>query len=237
LDRKRKRKTLAWLFGTGGIVGEPGPIIKVAGSRTILESASNPTVLGAITVDNDGGHSWTVTVDVDADNKFDINSGNLRMNSTLNYETKQNHQVTLRGQATGQPDITRTFTYFVQNVIENPVWLSPPEISGTALIGSHLLMSVPGELESPDGDAATIAYQWFLVDGPTEISGETDPDHFDSENLSPGDEVFLRATATNVAGSTSEDSNSIGPFLEPDEEETSLLWGDEGYLTIMHMGL
>lgn len=233
----RKRKTLAWLFGSGGIVGEPGPVIRVAGSRFISEDAANPTVLGAITVGFDGGHSWTVTVDADPDNKFDISGGNLRMNSTLNYENAQSHQVTLRGTAIGQPDITRTFTYFVTNVIENPVWLTPPNITGIAIIGEHLSMNDPGSLESPDGDGATIAYQWYLVAGPTAISGETDPADLETSSLSPGDEVFLRATATNSAGSTSEDSNSIGPFLEPDVEETSLLWADEGYLTIMHMGL
>jgi hypothetical protein len=232
----RKRKTLAWLFGAGAL-GEPGPVIRVAGSRSISEDASNPTVLGAITVAFDGGHSWTVTVDDDPDGKFDISGGNLRMNSTLNYENAQSHQVTLRGQATGQSDITRTFTYFVTNVIENPVWLTPPNITGIATVGEHLSMNDPGSLESPDGDDATIAYQWYLVEGPTAIDGETDPSDLETSSLSPGDEVFLRATATNVAGSTSEDSNSIGPFLEPDEEETSLLWGDEGYLTILHMGL
>lgn len=221
----------------GGAVTPTGPYIKVTGSRFVSEGVSPPYELGDLSVENDGGHSWTISVKTDGDNKFDISSGKLRIDNALDYETKVFHDVTLEATATGQDPVEKTLRYNVINVIEAPVFESPPVITGIAQVGATASLQTEGLLQSPDGDGAERTYQWFL-DGetPEAIEGATDTE-LDTSGFEGGEEIFLRETATNGAGSVAEDSNVLGPFELPDEVETSLLWGDSEYLTILHMGV
>lgn len=235
---KQNQELLLLTGATGGILSV-GPRIVVSGSKVIPEDTATSTELGDISVLRAGEVEYAVAIKSggDPDSKFAVSNGKLILNGALDFESKTSHSVTLEGTAEGEDTIESTFVYTVTNVVEAPVFTSPPVISGVAEIGEHIALATPGVLQSPDGDDAVRSYQWYLDgDVPTPIEGETDPEDFNSSSLEEGDEIFLRETATNSADSTSEDSNTIGPFLDPVAVESSLLWADTGDLTLIHMG-
>ena len=140
-------------------------------------------------------------------------SSRILVASGLDYETAPGLTAIVRFVPDeGDPLPSRTIPIPVANVIELPVFLEMPEVTGVAQVGQSVTCS-PGVLEMPDGAGAEITRQWFREDDEDEaLEGETGLTLTAGEALL-GETAFCRVTATNAAGSTSEDSNTVGPFL------------------------
>lgn len=117
---------------------------------------------------------------------------------------------------------SRLYVSFEDGGEEAPVNSVAPVASGTSVVGSTLSCSTGTWSNTPTG----YAYQW-LRDG-SNISGATSSTY----QLQSGDEgadVSCRVTASNAAGSTSADSNEIGPITAP--SEGALAHGDTFVIT------
>lgn len=104
--------------GRGGKPSTPVPIIVLSAS-SVLETASVNTVIGVLAVANGSG-SYTFTEAADPDSKFNISGANLRVDASLDYETKTSHSVTIQADNGVDPVLARAFTITVVDVSEAP---------------------------------------------------------------------------------------------------------------------
>jgi hypothetical protein len=113
-----------------------------------------------------------------------------------------------------------------------PVNLTPPVLTGVTAAGSTLMASTGTWAGvSP----ISYAYQWYLDD--VLVGGATTSSYATDEE-DDGLEVFCRVTATNSAGSASEDSNTVtlaeaGDFDDV-HADTTALTADTTTLTADH---
>ncbi len=95
-----------------------------------------------------------------------------------------------------------------------PVNVTPPLIVATDVIPTAICsLETPGTWQNQPEERE---YQWIVND--VEVDGETDPDEFDTTELSAGDVIVLQETATNARGSGVALSNPI-ILEEPEEPE------------------
>lgn len=87
-----------------------------------------------------------------------------------------------------------------------PVNTSAPVVSGTAREGSTLSCSTG----SWDNEPTSYGYQWYYADGDVAIIGATSSSYLVQAG-DVGEEIYCVVTATNAAGSASQDSNTVGP--------------------------
>lgn len=200
-------------------------------NRSIAEDASVDDVIGTLSVSNGSG-SYTFSITADPDSKFKIDGDELQVGAALDYETAASHSVTIEADNGVDAPISRTFSIAVENVIEAPVNLVAPVVTGDL---DGILTCSTGTWELPDAAGATFAYQWKDADDDSDLTGET-ANALDTQDYI-GLEVYCEVTATNSAGATAEDSNTVGPLEEapegptvPDAFETgdwSIVAGDE----------
>lgn len=214
--------------GGGDFVATPRITLS---ALTIAEDAEVNDVIGTLAVANGSG-SYTFSITADPDSKFNIDGDDLRVDAALDYEAATSHLVTIEADNGVDDPISRQFTISVTNVIEAPVNLAAPEVTGDL---DGILTCSTGTWELPDAAGATFAYQWKDADDDSDLTGET-ANTLDTQGYI-GLEVYCEVTATNSAGSTAEDSNTVGPLEEapevptvPDAFETgdwSIVAGDE----------
>lgn len=90
-----------------------------------------------------------------------------------------------------------------------PVNTSAPVVSGTAREGSTLSCSTG----SWDNEPTSYSYQWYYADGDVAIIGATSSSYLVQAG-DVGEEIYCVVTATNAGGSSSQDSNTVGPVEE-----------------------
>ena len=83
----------------------------------IAENSANGTVVGALSaLDPDAGDTATFTLTGNAGGRFAIIGGNLVVAGSLDYETAQSHQVTVRVTDSAGHTYDETFTIGVTDV-------------------------------------------------------------------------------------------------------------------------
>lgn len=185
--------------------GAPGPYI-VATLETILESASVGDLWATLSTvnkpDDWGDDAYTITADPDSVAQLDgADDTLLEVGAALDFETASSHSVQVTNTPTGPYDpITLTINLPVGNVIEAPVNLVAPAITGTAEVGQTLSCSTG---TWTDMAAGSYAYAWE-ADG-TPIDGATASTYALSES-DAGAVITCVVTATNVTDSASEES-------------------------------
>jgi hypothetical protein len=110
-----------------------------------------------------------------------------------------------------------TLTYGPQTItatiVAAPVESAAPAISGTPQVGETLTMTSNGSWTAYPAPA--YSYQWESCSGNScmPISGAT-ASMFTLSSAQAGEQIKLQVTATNGAGSTSAESNSLGPVTQ-----------------------
>jgi lysophospholipase L1-like esterase len=196
--------------GSGG--GVSPPRIQLSG-LSIAEDAAGDTEIGTASVANapEGvTYTWAITSDPDSKFAIDETTGVLTLATmaTLDWETATSHLVTIEADNGVDPPIEREFTISVTNVIEAPVNVTPPAVTGTVAVGSTLSCSTGSWT---DMAAGSYAYQWKDAADDSDISGATSSTLL-LEREHAALELYCSVTATNSAGSgTPEPSNTVGP--------------------------
>ncbi len=140
-------------------------------------------------------------------------------------ETSQPVSVTLpSGCVTGTApaaSATAVLTYLPQairaTIVAAPVQSSAPAISGTAQVGQTLSKTSDGNWSASAPAVTGYSYQWLACSTSTScspIEGASAPT-FTLTSAQDGDQIELQVTATNSLGSSSADSNSLGPVIAP----------------------
>lgn len=126
------------------------------------------------------------------------------------------------GCSTGMPGsaAVATLTYgpytITATIVAAPVESAAPAITGTPQVGQTLSMTSSGTWTAYPAPAYT--YQWESCSGSscTPIVYAT-ASTFTLTSAQAGEQIKLRVTATNSVGSTSADSNSLGPVTNAEE--------------------
>lgn len=198
--------------GGGGGGGVAVPRIQLSG-LSIAEDAVGDTEIGTASVANapEGvTYTWAITSDPDSKFAIDETTGVLTLATlaTLDYETATSHQVTIEATpSAGDPPPPREFTISVTNVIEAPVNVTPPAVTGSLEVGESLLCS---NGTWTDMGAGSFAYQWKDAADDSNIDGATANTLLLTSEHS-GLELYCEVTATNAADSTAQPSNTVGP--------------------------
>lgn len=206
-------------IGGVGRSGEAVPRIQLSG-LSIAEDAAGGTVLGDLSVANSPpGVSWTYAFKAgsNAAGLWQIINGNqvaLADEASLDYEDTSsypNEFIEATSDEMTPTVIERAFTFSVTNVIEAPVNVTPPAVTGSVEVGSTLSCSTG---TWTDMGAGSYAYQWY-IDGetPSAIEGATSNTLLLTHALID-EELYCEVTATNSADSTAEDSNTVGPVVD-----------------------
>jgi hypothetical protein len=194
-----------------GAAGAGFPSIQLS-SASIAEDAAGDAVIGTLSVANGSG-SYTFSITADPDSKFQIiNDDELALGTeaTLDYETATSHLVTIEADNGVDDPISRQFTITVTNVIEAPVNVTPPAVTGSVEVGSTLSCSTG---TWTDMGAGSFAYQWKDAADDSNLDGETANTLALTHDLLDI-EVYCTVTATNAADSTAADSNTVGPVVD-----------------------
>ncbi len=144
-------------------------------TTTINEnSAVNSTIGSLISADSDAGNTFTYTLvsgSGDTDNaSFSIAGSNLRLNTSLDFETKNIYSVRIRITDQGSLSFEKSLTINVSDVNETPTDIS---LSATTINENVAANSIVGTLTSIDSDAGN-TFTYTLVSG----SGSTDNGSF-----------------------------------------------------------
>ena len=101
-----------------GNVNEAPTNILLSGA-TVAENSANGTVVGSLSaIDPDASDTAAFSLQDDAGGRFTIAGSNLVVNGSLDYETAQSHQVTVRVTDAGNNTYDKQFTIGVTNVFE-----------------------------------------------------------------------------------------------------------------------
>jgi hypothetical protein len=151
------------IFDVSGVNDAPTDL-SLSGNQ-VAENATNGTVVGTVSgTDLDSGDTKTYSFTDSAGGRFAINSatGDITVADTslLNYESANNHSVTVRVTDSAGQSYTETFTIHLTNVNEGPTDLSLSAIS----VAEHAATgTVVGTVSGTDPDAGdTPTYQ--LID-------------------------------------------------------------------------
>lgn len=205
-------------IGRGGSGYVASPSIQLSG-LSIAEDAAGATVLGDLSVANSPpGVSWTYAFKAgsNAAGLWQIINGNqvaLADEASLNYEDTSsypNEFIEATSDEMTPTVIERAFTFTVTNVIEAPVNVTPPAVTGSVEVGSTLSCSTG---TWTDMGAGSYAYQWKDASDDSSIEGATASTLVLTHALL-GVEIYCEVTATNSADSTPEDSNTVGPVVD-----------------------
>jgi hypothetical protein len=211
----------------------PPPSIQLSG-LSIAEDAVGDTEIGTASVANapEGvTYTWAITSDPDSKFAIDETTGVLTLATlaTLDYETATSHQVTIEATpSAGVPPPPREFTISVTNVIEAPVNVTPPAVTGALEVGGSLLCS---NGTWTDMGAGSFAYQWKDAADDSDIDGATANTLLLTHALIDLN-LYCEVTATNAADSTGEPSNTVGPVVDTTAPTLSSASGSgTGYTT------
>jgi hypothetical protein len=184
-------------------------------NEIVLEDAEAGDLAATLSVINSPpGVSWTFTLGEGAPSEFAIDESDstlLEVDGSLDYESVTSYEVPIVATSDEDPAtvLTRTITILITNVVEAPVFLSAPVVTGEL---DGILTCSTGTLVSPDGDGSTFEYQWKDADDGDPLGGETN-NTLDTQSYI-GLDVYCTVTATNSADSTAEDSNVVGTLTE-----------------------
>jgi hypothetical protein len=193
----------------------PPPSIQLSG-LSIAEDAVGDTEIGTASVANapEGvTYTWAITSDPDSKFAIDETTGVLTLATlaTLDWETATSHQVTIEATpSAGDPPPPREFTISVTNVIEAPVNVTPPAVTGSLEVGESLLCTNGAWT---DMGAGSFAYQWKDAADDSDIDGATANTLLLTHALVDLN-LYCEVTATNAADSTAEPSNTVGPVVD-----------------------
>ncbi|MFA7604544.1 MAG: putative Ig domain-containing protein, partial [Novosphingobium sp.] len=114
---------LGLMFGRGYMSqlggGAPAPSIRLSSNAPIAEDTEVGATLATIFVAGGSG-TYTHTITSDPDSKFSISSNELQLAALVDYETAAEHSVTISSDNGVDEPISRTFTFDVSNVLEQP---------------------------------------------------------------------------------------------------------------------
>lgn len=86
-------------------------------NTTVAEDLASGEVVGALSVKNGKGGSYTFTITADPDSKFAIDGSNLETDAALDYETATSHSVTIQADNSAGHVFSQTFTITVTDVV------------------------------------------------------------------------------------------------------------------------
>lgn len=186
---------------------------------SIAENAASGSVVGALSVISGSG-SYTFSITADPDNKFAIDSANLEIDATLDYETDASHSVTIEADNGVDTPISRTFTITVTNVLE--VTLTDPlTIDDVTAIPDELWSATITGKTSGSTITATSSDDTILTVVGTTVSGtftsEGTPDvtlHETHPDAAPVDSV-IAVTVAEVSGAAP-DAFTVGQWTLSD---------------------
>ncbi len=140
---------------TINVIGNNAPTNIILSENSIVETAAIGTVIGNFTAtDIDTGDTHTYTfADGGTDNaSFTIDENNLKVNTALDFETKQVYSISISVSDEANASFEKEFTINIVDAFENSaptnIELSENKISETAAIGSKI-----GTLTATDADA------------------------------------------------------------------------------------
>lgn len=210
--RRRKQNTLLLLE----VGGPSGPRLSYV-PETVPEDASVDDLAATLSILNGPeGVSWTFTLGGGAPAEFALDvmdDTRLLVAGALDYETETFHDVPIVATSDEDPAtvLTRTIRIPITNVIETPVNFIPPTVTGVAQVG-EVIECVPGAwTDMQEGSSGVRSYQWYDAADDSEIVG-ADSRFFSVTGEWVGESVYCEETATNSAGSASEDTDVVGPF-------------------------
>ncbi|MDF2812770.1 MAG: hypothetical protein K0S56_3801, partial [Microvirga sp.] len=146
-------------------------------STAIDENSGGGTTVGRLTaIDADPNDTFTYSLVSDPDGKFRIAGDELTIKpgATLDYETKQFHQVTIRVKDAAGQTFDKLFTITVNDLPEVPGNRKPTDVNVGGLTTKELAATgtVVSTLTAIDDDANdTFTYQLLNPDGRFKISG------------------------------------------------------------------
>lgn len=126
----------------------------VLSSASIAENAGANALVGALSsTDPDSGDTFTYSLVAgsgDTDNgSFNINSGNLRLTSSANFELKSSYSLRLRTTDSGGLTFEKALTVSVTNVNETP---TIADVSNQSIDEDAALTGLAITIGDPDGD-------------------------------------------------------------------------------------
>jgi hypothetical protein len=184
----------------GRVASALNPIVLTG--NTVPENSANGTAAGTVSLrpGHTGTASWSIT---DATGTFQINSSTgaitVLSNTLLDYESHTSIPVTIAVSGVTPSVGNRATGIAISNVIETPVNLSVPVISGTAQVGVTLTTTDGTWTDMAGPGAATFAYQWKR--GVTNVG--TSVNTYTLVHADAGSTITCVVTPTNTAGAGS----------------------------------
>lgn len=140
----------------------------VLSNSSVNENVPLGTVIGTLSAtDPDAGSTFTFSEVNDPDNKFAVVANELRVDGALDFETKANHNLTVRVSDNGGLTYDKLFTITVNDVNEAPTDIT---IDNTSIAENSPVGTPVGTFSTVDPEGGSFTYSLVAGTGDTDNS-------------------------------------------------------------------